>query len=274
MVVRRWAVGGVGLTAVALVAGATWYWTGLDELHVVATAGDQAGAVTSVTTDQALAAPSTTSSTTPEQPDGLPSCSFGDETLDQDPVSDWATALIDTNYALSADFEPPDLVEVSTAGFDATDKVRQIVVDDLSALRQAAEANGTPLVLVSGYRSYIYQAGLYADEVALVGEEQARRNVARPGHSEHQLGTTVDLLDPTSSTLDTSFAETPAGQWLAANAHRYGFVLSYPEVPQERSCYVFEPWHVRYVGRDMATDVYESGLSLREWLLTAQRPSG
>lgn len=182
-------------------------------------------------------------------------------------MADWATVVVDAAHALPADFVPPDLVDVAAAGFETDDQIRQIVVPDLGALRSAAEANGTPLSLVSAYRSHTYQEGLFADAVEREGQEVAQRTTARPGHSEHQLGTAVDLID-SSGTLDIAFAQRPAGTWLAQNAHRFGFVISYPDVPPERTCYEFEPWHLRYVGRETAAAVHQSDLTLREWLLT------
>ena len=75
------------------------------------------------------------------------------------------------------------------------------------------------------------------------------------------------MLDPDAGDLTTAFAQTPAGQWVAAHAHEYGFVLSYPDAARERTCYEFEPWHLRYVGRDVAAEIHESGLTAREWML-------
>ena len=163
---------------------------------------------------------------------------------------------------------PPAIWWRSTAaGFTQLDRVREFVIPDLAALRQAAEANGTPIVVISAYRSFAYQQGLFQDEVERLGESQAAAGVARPGHSEHQLGTALDVLNPEAGELSAAFADTPAGQWIAAHAHEYGFVLSYPADAQDRSCYEFEPWHLRYVGRDIAAQIRESGVPPREWLL-------
>jgi zinc D-Ala-D-Ala carboxypeptidase len=197
----------------------------------------------------------------------IPACSQGDEPAEGDPLADWATVMIDTNRALPPEFAPGDLVEVTAAGFAQLDRVRELVIPDLAALRQAAEANGTPIVVISAYRSFVYQQGLYQDAVERVGESQAAAGVARPGHSEHQLGTALDVLDPEADGLSAAFADTPAGQWIAAHAHEYGFVLSYPADARDRSCYEFEPWHLRYVGRDIAAQIHASGVPPREWLL-------
>jgi D-alanyl-D-alanine carboxypeptidase len=158
---------------------------------------------------------------------------------------------------------------VSDAGFERTgDTIRRIVVDDLAALRQAAEANGTPFIIVSAFRSYEYQQRLFANQVDEVGESDAETSTALPGHSEHQLGTTVDILDPAAAELTEAFAATPAGRWVAAHAHEYGFVMSYPNEARDQTCYDFEPWHLRYVGRDTAQRIHDSGRTPREWMIS------
>jgi D-alanyl-D-alanine carboxypeptidase len=203
-----------------------------------------------------------TTTTVPEPPP----CTVGDESVTSDPATEWATTVVDTGHRLPPEFAPADLVEVDEAGFDSRDRIRSFVIADLSALRQAAEANGTPIVVISAYRSFDYQGDLFDERVAQVGEAEAALRTARPGHSEHQLGTAIDVLDPGVGDLTTAFAATPAGQWVAAHAHEYGFVLSYPDGARDRTCYEYEPWHLRYVGRDVAAAIHESGLTAREWM--------
>jgi zinc D-Ala-D-Ala carboxypeptidase len=200
----------------------------------------------------------------------IPPCTVADQLVEGEPATDWGSIVIDRAHRLPNDFVPPDLVEVTAAGFQSRDQVRSIVIDDLAALRAAAEANGTPIVVISAYRSFSYQQQLFADRASLVGEETAALETARPGHSEHQLGTAVDVLDPGVGELTEAFATTPAGQWVAAHAHEFGFVVSYPQGARDRSCYEYEPWHLRYVGRDTAAQIHESGLTPREWMLAAR----
>jgi zinc D-Ala-D-Ala carboxypeptidase len=275
---------GVGVVALTLTGGVSWAATTWDDLHVVKPdppqrlAGDETaepGATATSSTTPQPAGP-----VTPASP-ASPECTTADEPTQGDPTDDWATIVVDRQRGLPRDYEPPDLVDVSEAGFGSddssrSDKVRRIVVEDLAALRQAAADNDTPLVLVSAYRSYDHQVEVIEEAVAETGPEQADLTTARPGHSEHQLGTTIDVLDTESSELTPAFADTPAGRWLLDNAHRYGFVMSYPDVPVERSCYGFEPWHLRYVGRDLARQIVESGLTPQEWMLgqDGQRSQG
>ena len=145
---------------------------------------------------------------------------------------------------------PRDLHNIADAGFPFTDgvAVRQLVLDDLDALREAAAANGTPLSILAGYRSHERQADLYERRVDELGDSEAGSRVARPGHSEHQLGTTIDVTTEGETDVDQSWGATPNGQWVATNAHEYGFLLSYPLDASERTCYDYEPWHLRYVG--------------------------
>ena len=98
------------------------------------------------------------------------------------------------------------------------------------------------------------------------GYEQALRTSARAGHSEHQLGTSIDVTSEGGAAPWEygDWASTPAGGWMAANAWRYGFVMSYPRGAFDRTCYDYEPWHYRYVGRDLAAQIVASGLTPRE----------
>ena len=207
---------------------------------------------------------STTTTTIPP----LPACADGDVVVLEDPAEAWATVMIDTARALPAQFGPPDLHNIADAGFPFTDglAVRSLVVADLGALRQAAADNGTPLSILAAYRSHARQAELFGQRVEELGDIEAGSRVARPGHSEHQLGTTIDVTTEGDTDVDQSWGATPHGQWVATNAHKYGFLLSYPMEAAERTCFDYEPWHLRYVGRELAADVIASGLSLREYL--------
>ena len=214
------------------------------------------------------ASPTTTSETTTTTLPPVPACAEADVVVPNDPAADWATVMVDTARMLPASFGPGDLHNIADAGFPLTDgvAVRQLVLDDLGALREAAAANGTPIGVVAAYRSYERQADLYSRRVDELGDSEAGSRVARPGHSEHQLGTTIDVTSEGQADVDQSWGATPTGQWVATNAHEYGFLLSYPLDASERTCYDYEPWHLRYVGRDLATQVIASGLTLREYL--------
>ena len=119
----------------------------------------------------------------------------------------------------------------------------------------------------SSYRSYDEQVWTFAYWIDQLGRAQAERVSAKPGHSEHQLGTTADVTTPTVGwTLSESLGATPEGVWLLEHAHRFGFAESYPVDGEETTGYAYEPWHLRYVGVDCATAWHESDLTLVEFL--------
>ena len=134
----------------------------------------------------------------------------------------------------------------------------------LCALFSAAKAEGFALKVASGYRSFADQRYIYNGYVAANGQEAADRFSARPGHSEHQSGLAFDVNHPDSKELLTAFGDSPVGIWIAENAHRYGFIIRYPKEKESVTGYMYEPWHLRYVGEDLAADLYESGLSVEE----------
>jgi len=133
---------------------------------------------------------------------------------------------------------------------------RSICIDETTAvnlltmLRDARDA-GHHIVITSGYRSRTEQKSLYADNIAEHGKGELLR-VAEPGHSEHQLGTTVDLAAASDDYASASlaFAKSPEGKWITKHASQYGFVMSYPKGYEDETGYIYEPWHWRFVGTD------------------------
>lgn len=212
----------------------------------------------------------------------LPTCEVTDEPTPASGYDDWRLTLLDTRFALQETYEPPDLVAAATAfppgsAAAAGGLLRAVVMDDLRALVSDAAAAGQRLAIQSAYRDFRYQADTFQYWVDRQGYADAVATSARAGHSEHQLGTALDLrsLDgPAAWDLD-DWATTPEGAWVAANAWRYGFVMSYPRGKQHLSCYAYEPWHYRYFGRELAAAMRSSGRTAREVLwelaLTAAR---
>ena len=180
--------------------------------------------------------------------------------------------LVNKSYQLPADYSPTDLTPIENSGIRATRSgmlIRTIIVTDLSALISAANTAGIDLSALSAYRSYDTQQSTYNYWVSYNNGNIAAADMvsARPGHSQHQLGTTIDFsTSEISDQLGEQFAQTAAGQWMAQHAWEYGFVLAYPQGAESITGYNFEPWHFRYIGRENAQEWQESGLTLEEWL--------
>jgi len=199
----------------------------------------------------------------------LPQCRYDDVLTRYTSYRDWELTLLDTIYRVTKGYKPGGLVSTSNAGLNGGGKVRRLVIADLRAMARAARNAGAPLRVVSAYRSYRTQKSLFQREVEDYGEDRARLSVARPGHSEHQLGTTIDFGSANTNKKGwhySDWAQTPAGSWIKQNGWKYGFVMSYPKKKRSVTCYRYEPWHWRYVGPQMAADVRASGLTLREYL--------
>lgn len=155
--------------------------------------------------------------------------------------------IANKKYPLPKDYAPGRLADdVQTA---------------LAEMQAAAKKDGLSLYVVSGYRSYDYQGQLYNNYCKRDGKAAADRYSARPGYSEHQTGLAFDL----NSTAD-SFAYTPEAKWIAAHAQEYGFIVRYPKEKEAVTGYKYEPWHLRYLGKETAQAVYDSGLCLEEYL--------
>ncbi len=198
----------------------------------------------------------------------LPACYYDDEITFYISLDQWQWSLLDPIYKLPKQYTPTDLVSVAEASLSSDYKVREFVIADLKLLMADATSLGHPIAIQSAYRSYTYQETVFNYWVEKEGLETAKKSSARPGHSEHQLGTALDFRSaggPAAWEL-VDWAETEAGAWMVENAWRYGFVLSYPQNKENVTCYTYEPWHYRYMGRELAKDIQESGLTLREWL--------
>lgn len=131
----------------------------------------------------------------------------------------------------------------------------------LKEMLDDAKKDGIDLKVISAYRSFEEQSELKGQFTQQYGAG-ANTFSADQGYSEHQLGTTLDLTDPKTAATSESFANTPAYAWLLSNAHKYGFILSYPK---DNSYYIFEPWHWRFVGEDLARDLNKADVHFYDW---------
>lgn len=139
--------------------------------------------------------------------------------------------------------------------------VDQTALNAYYVMRDAALQEGFDIKILSSFRSYETQRGLYQRYVNTYGQAAADRFSAQPGKSEHQTGLAFDL-----GWIDDTYGETAEGKWLAANCYKYGFIIRYPQDKEEITGYMYEPWHVRYLGNPLATEVHNSGLCLEEYL--------
>lgn len=144
--------------------------------------------------------------------------------------------------------------------------VQPVAMDAFYDMQAAAAADGISLWILSSFRSYEDQDVIYNRYVAQDGRDAADTYSSRPGHSDHQTGYTFDL-----NSLEQDFQYDPAGKWLDKNCYKYGFIIRYPKGKESSTGYMYEPWHVRYIGVDLATKVTQSGLSLEEYFgITSQ----
>jgi zinc D-Ala-D-Ala carboxypeptidase len=210
----------------------------------------------------------TPTSTTGAAAVAVPACAEGSQPAENASAADWRKTLLDTRYRLPSTYEPPILQSVTRAGFSKAGGfvVRSVVIDDLKALRGAAAAAGTPIEIVAAYRSFEQQATLFQKRKKDLGLTEAKRKTARPGHSEHQLGTAIDFKTQGATDVSVRWDSTATGQWMLENAWTFGFIQSYPQGSSDVTCYGYEPWHYRYVGRDVAAAIHQSGLTVREYL--------
>lgn len=161
--------------------------------------------------------------------------------------------IVNKTYPLPSDYVPIDTYKAIT-----TSNCQECLNNDAyaaySKMKSDASTNGLSLWIASGYRSYSYQNGLYQSYVNRNGQSAADTYSARPGHSEHQSGLAFDL-----NTVSDSFANTKEGIWVNENCYKYGFIIRYPKDKDDETGYKYEPWHLRYVGIDLAAKLYNGG---------------
>ena len=175
--------------------------------------------------------------------------------------------LVNRQYRISDAFTPDDLPEAQVPG-----QVREMRAEAAAALEEmyaaCLEETGCQLISVSGYRSYSKQEKLYKAKLQRVNgkKELAEEYVAPPGASEHHLGLAMDIGQQSKPTLNEKFAETEGGIWARENCWRFGFILRYGEEWEDITGYKYEPWHFRYVGKDLAKEIHDANVPFETWL--------
>ena len=185
-----------------------------------------------------------------------------------DPASLWVVVSKEHPLA-SAEYVPASLsrpnITLNSAKSSEEQSLRSDILTPTEELFAGAKTAGFDVMLASGYRSYALQKSYFDNYARVSGEAEANKFSAHPGQSEHQTGLAFDIsLTNRSCYLETCFAETEAAKWFAAHAYEYGFILRYPSDKTDITKYQFEPWHFRYVGKDLARALHDSGLTLDE----------
>lgn len=176
--------------------------------------------------------------------------------------------IVNKEYTLSEDYMPNDLTKVEHCDFAVgSDECHQLKKEPAEAIEEmfsAAREDGYEIVMRTGYRSYGYQAALYDSYKEQDGEEAADKYSARPGTSEHQSGLCCDV-GVEGNDLN-AFEGTDEAKWIADNSWKYGFVVRYQEDKEDITGYMYEAWHIRYVGKEAAKYMHEKNLALEEYL--------
>lgn len=184
-----------------------------------------------------------------------------------DPASIWV--VVNKQHPLNPKtYAPTDLVTPNVplrVPGNETMQLRTVTAKAVESMFAAAKTAGLQLMLSSGYRSYTYQVSLYDGYVQSQGQATADTQSARPGYSEHQTGFALDV-EPVSRTceLEQCFGTTPEGKWVAANAYKYGFIVRYTSGNENVTGYEPEPWHIRYIGVELATELHNAGVATLE----------
>ncbi|WP_062356653.1 M15 family metallopeptidase [Bacillus kwashiorkori] len=179
--------------------------------------------------------------------------------------------LVNKQLHLPEDYKPTDLVRPKVPfsfGDQDIEKsyLRKIAAEHLEKMFKQAKNDGIEIFAVSGYRSYNRQVQVFQNQVAKSGEETALTLVAVPGQSEHQTGLAMDIsAKSVGFDLVEEFENTVEGQWLSNNAYKFGFILRYPKGKEDVTGYSYEPWHFRYVGKEIAKIIYENNWTLEEY---------
>lgn len=179
--------------------------------------------------------------------------------------------LVNKQIALPSDYQPSDLV---TANIDFVDSatgerkmLRKEAARAIESLMKDAKASGVELKGTSAFRTYAYQVQLFNAYVARDGKDKAMKYSAPPGHSEHQTGLAIDISSASVGyQLTQEFEQTTEGKWLADNAHKYGFIIRYQRAYETETGYMYEPWHLRYIGVDHATNVHKTNVPFERYL--------
>ena len=189
--------------------------------------------------------------------------------LSTEKAENWELVLVNNDYPLDQKYKP-ELTEITTDR-----SVDSRIAEDTKKMLSDASDAGLDMYVVSAYRSYEDQKAVFNETMQehvnagnsyIDAYNETKKSVAIPGYSEHSLGLALDIVSNEHQDLDDSQAKTDESKWLAANCYNYGFILRYPPDKSDITGIVYEPWHYRYVGKDVAKEITEKGITLEEYL--------
>ena len=172
--------------------------------------------------------------------------------------------LVNKNNPISEVFKPNDLTLIENNN-DKNILIRDEVNTKYKEMLKDASKHSLNMYVVSGYRSYEYQESIFEKNATKDGIDVANTYSAKPGESEHQTGLAIDIGNGVCD-VEECFDKSKEYKWLAKNSYKYGFILRYPKNKTDITGYIYEPWHYRYVGVDVAKQIYDSKLTLEEFL--------
>lgn len=191
--------------------------------------------------------------------------------LDQD-IEDGYLILVnkDKENHISSSYKPEDLEHVKYYAADRSEEGRYLRAEaskQFQKLSEDAAEEGLDIVVTTAYRSYSFQSVLFNNYVKQKGEAEANKTSARPGESEHQTGLAADLSCKAIDYRNSSdFGNTEEGKWVAENCYKYGFIIRFPNHQEGITGYTYEPWHIRYVGKTAAKEIFDEDITLEEYI--------
>ena len=184
------------------------------------------------------------------------------EGIDTTDTSKNEEMLVNKYHALSKNYEASDIVKVSSTYAYAGMSLNKEAYDAFRKLSDDARKEGYTIIILSSYRTYEYQEKLWNDRKKLKGEKEADAYAARAGSSEHETGYAIDVADYNHP---INFGEQDSYNWMLNNSYKYGYILRYPEGKEDITGYDYEAWHYRYLGVDLATKIYNEGITFDEY---------
>lgn len=171
-------------------------------------------------------------------------------------VNKGTNMLVNKYNLLDKTYQVKDLINTSSSYSYANNKLNKETYEAFKKLANDAKKEGHTILILSSYRTYEYQEKLW-------NRDKDDNYVARAGSSEHQTGFAMDVAE--YQDVNDSFKDTESFKWMQVNAHKYGFILRYPEHKENITGYLYEPWHYRYLGVDLATKVYNENITYDEY---------